>query len=164
MPRYTLLNDFLFDDFSVMLFFCCLPKGRLCDPPNEKGLIYAQKCSRGGLGWVMHAWVGLVKVGWVIQGVGWAKVRWMGCVMQGWGGVVHSVVGYVRMGWGGVMQGWGGSKCQVWCSHAGVGGSYRVQGSGQGSHSTRKTLKMTGAFPVMEISRNCIILKDIMEK
>ena len=41
----------------------CLQKGRLCGPPHEKRVIYAQKCSRGGVGWVMQGWGGVCRAG-----------------------------------------------------------------------------------------------------
>ena len=75
--------------------------------PMEKGLICAQKCSRGG--WVGHAVVRWVKVGWVSYAV------WYGsCSFEvGQGGVgwlTQSYASYVGMGWyevGWVTQGWG---------------------------------------------------------
>ena len=62
------------------------------DPMSFQGCS-SQKCSRGGVGWVMVGW------GWggsCRGGVGHAGVEW---VMLGW-------VGHVGVGW--IMQGWVG--------------------------------------------------------
>ena len=48
----------------------CLPKGRICGAPHEKGLVCAQKCSRGGI-W----WSGSCK-----GGVGHAGMGWVGAI------------------------------------------------------------------------------------
>ena len=58
----------------------CLPRGRHSEAAHEKRLLCAQKCTRGGVGWVGH------------EGVGWG-----GWVMKGWGGVgvCHVGVGWV---------------------------------------------------------------------
>ena len=68
--------------------FYCLLKGRHSDGPHEFQGCSSQKCSRGGVGWVMQGWggVGHVGVWWVMQG-------WVGWDMQGWGRVGHAGVG-----------------------------------------------------------------------
>ena len=48
----------------------CLPKGRHSEAAHEKRFLCAQKCTRGGVGWV----VGNVGVGWgesCRDGMGW---------------------------------------------------------------------------------------------
>ena len=54
----------------------CLPKGRFCGPPHEKGLICAHKCSRGGVDHGMVGWVSYAGWGEVVH----AGVR---CIMVG---------------------------------------------------------------------------------
>ena len=49
--------------------FYCLPKGRPCDLPHEKGLICAQHVP--GVGWVKVSGVGHVMVEWVKVEGGW---------------------------------------------------------------------------------------------
>ena len=78
----------------------CLPRGRHSEAAHEKRLLCAQKCTRGGVGWVGHEGVGWVMKGW--GGVGWVMKGWGGSCRGGveWGGV-----GWVRhegVGWGGV--------------------------------------------------------------
>ena len=79
-----------------MGLFYCLPKGRLSEAAHGKRLLCAQKCTRGGVGWVCHG------------GVGW-----------GWGGCVGGV-GSVMEGWGGVCYG-GGLSWRGGVYHGGVG-------------------------------------------
>ena len=59
-------------------------KGDLVKQPVKSRDVLPEKCSRGGVGYVMQGW------GWVIQG--WGGV---GYVMQGWGGSYRGGVGYV---------------------------------------------------------------------
>ena len=79
--------------------FYCLLKVRHTDGPHEFQECSSQKCSRGGLGWVMQGGVGNVGVGWVMQG-GWDGTcrGGVGWVMQGWGGVGHAGVGWIIHG------------------------------------------------------------------
>ena len=64
---------------------CLSTEGRHSEAAHEKRLLCAQKCTRGGVGWVGHEGVGWGGVG--HEGVGWGGVGWGGWVMKGWGGV-----------------------------------------------------------------------------
>ena len=57
----------------------CLPKGRHSEGPHELQGCSSQKCSRGGVGWVMQEW-GRVG-GSCTGGVGHLGVRWGGVVV-----------------------------------------------------------------------------------
>ena len=81
-------------------------KERHSDGPHEFQGCSSQKCSRGGVGWVMQGWGGSCRGGVGHAGVvGWSCRDGVGWVMQGWDGVHHAGV-------------W-------WVDHAGVGGSCR---------------------------------------
>ena len=49
----------------------CLPKGRHSDGAHEFQGCSSQKCSRGGVGWVMLGWGGSCRGGVGHAGVGW---------------------------------------------------------------------------------------------
>ena len=93
-----------------VLYINCLPRGRHSKAAHEKSLLCAQKCTRGGVGYVGVGKGGRVMQGWggsCRGGVGHVGV---GKVMQGWGGSCRCGVGWVMQGWGGVGHvgvGWG---------------------------------------------------------
>ena len=54
--------------FSSQIVACCLPKGKLCNPPHEKGLIVLK---------MFQGWGGSCMDEVSKGGVGHAEVRWM---------------------------------------------------------------------------------------
>ena len=65
-PQLIHIPSYPFMNFQNPVSYYCLPRERHSEAAHEKRLLCAQKCTRGGVGWVMQGWGGVRHVG-----VGW---------------------------------------------------------------------------------------------